>query len=135
MPQLSRGAWYLRTTTALKCITLGRLRAGLCPASIRCGSIGRDWDNRRDRESAVGRYSGSCFLRLHVSVARIAAEPSWTGAILPYIERQDLWQTGLLGWVPVQRCTVHKHRNWFAHAPERLHEESTWAVLLGPVLN
>ncbi len=24
---------------------------------------------------------------------------------------------------PVQRCTVHKHRNLIAHAPERLHEE------------
>jgi putative transposase len=24
--------------------------------------------------------------------------------------------------VPVQRCTVHKHRNLLAHAPERLHE-------------
>jgi putative transposase len=29
------------------------------------------------------------------------------------------------GGVPVQRCTVHKHRNLFAHAPERLHEEIT----------
>jgi transposase-like protein len=27
--------------------------------------------------------------------------------------------------VPVQRCTVHKHRNLLAHAPERLHEEIT----------
>lgn len=27
------------------------------------------------------------------------------------------------GDVPVQRCTVHKHRNLLAHAPERLHEE------------
>jgi putative transposase len=27
--------------------------------------------------------------------------------------------------VPVQRCTVHKHRNLIAHAPERLHEEIT----------
>jgi transposase-like protein len=27
--------------------------------------------------------------------------------------------------VPVQRCTVHKHRNLLAHAPERLHEETT----------
>ena len=27
--------------------------------------------------------------------------------------------------VPVQRCTVHKHRNLQAHAPERLHEEIT----------
>jgi len=23
----------------------------------------------------------------------------------------------------VQRCTVHKHRNLLAHAPDRLHEE------------
>ncbi|MDO9714548.1 IS256 family transposase, partial [Paracraurococcus lichenis] len=29
-----------------------------------------------------------------------------------------LWPT-----VPSQRCTVHKHRNLLAHAPERLHEE------------
>ncbi len=27
--------------------------------------------------------------------------------------------------VPVQRCTVHKHRNLLEHAPERLHEEIT----------
>ncbi len=27
------------------------------------------------------------------------------------------------GDVPVRRCTVHKHRNLLAHAPERLHEE------------
>jgi putative transposase len=27
--------------------------------------------------------------------------------------------------VSVQRCTVHKHRNLLAHAPERLHEELT----------
>src|SRR5205085_5764697 len=27
--------------------------------------------------------------------------------------------------VPVQRCTVHKHRNLFAYAPQRLHEEIT----------
>jgi transposase-like protein len=27
--------------------------------------------------------------------------------------------------VPVQRCTVHKHRNLLAHAPTRLHEELT----------
>ena len=29
------------------------------------------------------------------------------------------------GEVPTQRCTVHKHRNLLAHAPERLHEEVT----------
>src|ERR1700681_2763706 len=27
--------------------------------------------------------------------------------------------------VPLQRCTVHKHRNLLAHAPERLHDEVT----------
>jgi transposase-like protein len=27
--------------------------------------------------------------------------------------------------VPVQRCTVHKHRNLLAHAPNRLHDELT----------
>src|SRR4051794_39295097 len=27
--------------------------------------------------------------------------------------------------VPVQRCTVHKHRNLLAHATERLHDEIT----------
>jgi putative transposase len=27
--------------------------------------------------------------------------------------------------VPVQRCTVHKHRNLLAHAPECLHDEIT----------
>src|SRR5919199_355734 len=31
-----------------------------------------------------------------------------------------LWPT-----VPTQRCTVHKHRNLLAHAPEKLHEEIT----------
>jgi putative transposase len=25
--------------------------------------------------------------------------------------------------IPVQRCTVHKHRNLLAHAPDRLHDE------------
>ncbi len=29
----------------------------------------------------------------------------------------------LWGDVPIQRCTVHKHRNLLAHAPQRLHEE------------
>jgi putative transposase len=31
----------------------------------------------------------------------------------------------LWGDVPTQRCTVHKHRNLLAHAPQRLHEEVT----------
>ena len=27
--------------------------------------------------------------------------------------------------VPIQRCTVHKHRNLLAHAPKSLHDELT----------
>jgi hypothetical protein len=27
--------------------------------------------------------------------------------------------------LPIQRCTVHKHRNLLAHAPKRLHDELT----------
>jgi putative transposase len=37
----------------------------------------------------------------------------------------DAALTALWGDVPTQRCTVHKHRNLLAHAPERLHEEIT----------
>jgi transposase-like protein len=29
----------------------------------------------------------------------------------------------LWGDVPTQRCTVHRHRNLLAHAPQRLHDE------------
>jgi transposase-like protein len=32
---------------------------------------------------------------------------------------------GVWDGVPTQRCTVHKHRNLLAHAPERLHDEIT----------
>ena len=37
----------------------------------------------------------------------------------------DAALTALWGDVPTQRCTVHKHRNLLAHAPERLHDEIT----------
>src|SRR5256884_7921964 len=33
--------------------------------------------------------------------------------------------SSIWGDVPTQRCTVHKHRNLLAHAPERLHDEIT----------
>jgi transposase-like protein len=35
----------------------------------------------------------------------------------------DMAIAAVWGDVPVQRCTVHKHRNLLAHAPERLHDE------------
>ena len=30
----------------------------------------------------------------------------------------------LWNYVPLQRCTVHKHRNLLAHAPKKLYDES-----------
>jgi len=35
--------------------------------------------------------------------------------------------------VPAQRCTVHKHRNLLAHAPDALHEEVTADYMRNPV--
>src|SRR3954464_12400626 len=37
--------------------------------------------------------------------------------------RRPLMEMNLQLHHTVQRCTVHKHRNLLAHAPERLHEE------------
>ncbi len=37
----------------------------------------------------------------------------------------DAALAAIWGDVPTQRCTVHKHRNLLAHAPERLHDEIT----------
>jgi putative transposase len=31
--------------------------------------------------------------------------------------------TAVWDGVPIERCTVHKHRNLLAHAPDRLHDE------------
>ena len=40
-----------------------------------------------------------------------------------YDGRLEQALAALWGDVPTQRCTVHKHRNLLAHAPQRLHEE------------
>lgn len=68
------------------------------------------------------------------------SKDAW-GAVLNDLVKRGLRQPDLLiidggaglesaiatiwGGVPVQRCTVHKHRNLLAHAPERLHDEIT----------
>ena len=68
------------------------------------------------------------------------SKDAW-GAVLNDLAKRGLRQPDLLiidggaglesaiatiwGGVPVQRCTVHKHRNLLAHAPERLHDEIT----------
>ena len=48
--------------------------------------------------------------------------------LLAPLERKNGWHLAEAAGdarpdVPAQRCTVHKHRNLLAHAPDRLHEE------------
>ena len=43
------------------------------------------------------------------------ALPGWKAALIA------LWGEEL----PIQRCTVHKHRNLLGHAPKRMHDELT----------
>ena len=60
---------------------------------------------------------------------------STTWSIAAYIALPSSSWTVRRGWkkaiaavwdgVSVQRCTVHKHRNLLAHAPDRLHDEIT----------
>ena len=66
------------------------------------------------------RHKGFCCRRaalgappLGVSTNRIVAAVEYPGQPLA-----ALW-----GDVPTQRCTVHKHRNLLAHAPQRLRDE------------
>jgi transposase-like protein len=75
---------------------------------------------------------------------RLAYSPGCSTQLIPALERRkgdhamtkNIMKTAAVmtaprGWmrrwqccgVAIQRCTVHKHRNLLAHAPERLHEE------------
>ena len=51
----------------------------------------------------------------------VASVPS--SSIVDGASGLDMAIAAVWGDVPVQRCTVHKHRNLLAHAPERLHDE------------
>ena len=63
------------------------------------------------------------------SVDRLRSGPlvvTYRGLWCPYCQRDLSGLAEAMGVWPdtlVQRCTVHKHRNLLAHAPERLHEE------------
>ena len=46
--------------------------------------------------------------------------PSWSWSTARRASKRR-WRA--VAHMAVQRCTVHKHRNLLAHAPERLHEE------------
>lgn len=55
-------------------------------------------------------------------IAKGARGPSSSSSMAPGLDKTiaSVWSG-----VPVQGCTVHNHRNLFAHAPERLHGEIT----------
>ena len=75
-----------------------------------CQSLNKDAPNPRAAEA----------------VGRILSRPVLGGLHLIIMCGSNLRHgTAVWGGVPVQRCTVHKHRNLLAHAPERLHDEIT----------
>ena len=53
-------------------------------------------------------------------VRRIRMQGSEQAVLAHHASHTAVWND-----VPVQRCTVHKHRNLLACAPERLHDEIT----------
>src|SRR6266850_1404496 len=59
------------------------------------------------------------------TVVRVRLDRKATSIVLLVVleDGQKVVLAALWGDVPTQRCTVHKHRNLLAHAPQRLHEE------------
>src|SRR5213078_4936278 len=105
-------------------------------SQVTAGARRRERQNHRVAEQGIARLSAphaggrrpDC---KHVSFWHQHA-PGALGAQGAIRRRGEQGATGLekaiaAVWegVPVQRCTVHKHRNLLAHAPERLHDEVT----------
>jgi hypothetical protein len=100
------------------CGWIGKRRRSRCWPSLGCVPRARkcSWlskHGRREHRGLADSARRSC-----------RARPTAVG--IPD-RRRRAWarecDRGGLDGVPVQRCTVHKHRNLLAHAPERLHEE------------
>src|SRR6266511_3306780 len=100
-----------------------------------CGSTARRPQSRCWSSSVCARMARKYCWRSRAWVGR-AAKPGADDLISRGLRRpellivdggQGLEKAIAAVWdgVPVQRCTVHKHRNLLAHAPERLHEEVT----------
>ena len=96
-----------------------RSRCSLCwayerkPARRFC-SRSRAWAAKAPRHGAR---------RWTISIGLLAASPEFL--IVDGAPGLDKAIAAVLDGVPVQRCTVHKHRNLLAHSPERLHDEIT----------
>ena len=69
-----------------------------------------------DAKKKSGKYDMTTFEKL---MAGGPDGPVGVGHCGP-IKMHTVWDG-----VPVQRCTVHKHRNLLAHAPKSLHDELT----------
>ncbi len=91
----------------------------------RCWSLfgvrrGRPEGIARDQEHGRRRTGRGRALSSTISSSAVCDGPSSSSSTA----RQGLKrQLGPSGTASVQRCTVHKHRNLLASAPERLHEE------------
>ena len=97
------------------------------------------WNTRALTEEPIVRADGQKVLLAIKSMGGESTE-AWRSVLDDLIKRglrrpQFLIVDGAPGlekalaavWegVPLQRCSVHKHRNLLAHAPERLHDEVT----------
>src|SRR5918995_566216 len=124
---------YARRTRQLEALIAGAYLAGTntrrvqrALAALFRGAVGKDVVSRAwrkvktDWEAWCRRdLGGEDVVRLVLdgTVVRVRLDRKATSISL-LVALAALWPA-----VPAQRCTVHKHRNLLAHAPERLHEE------------
>jgi transposase-like protein len=93
---------------------------------------------RLDKKSTAISLLVALGVRAHGQKVLLASEAAWRALLDNLVSRGlktpelvivdggsglDKALAALWPDAPVQRCTVHKHRNLLAHAPERLHEE------------
>jgi SpoVK/Ycf46/Vps4 family AAA+-type ATPase len=92
-------------------------------AALTPGFTGADLANLVNEAALLAARHGKKLIgmtELEEGIMRVLAGPEKKTRIISEKEKAlaALWSD-----VPIQRCTVHKHRNLLAHAPERLHEE------------
>src|SRR3954468_1784215 len=116
--RLSRSSASSSTAPSCGCGSTARRPQSRCLSCLACARTGRRCSSRKNMG---GESEAAWRAILDDRVARGLRTPEFVlvdGA--PGLEKAlaVLWPE-----VPTQRCTVHKHRNLLAHAPDRLHEE------------
>ena len=138
---------YQRRTLAADALIAGAYLAGTNTRRVRralaalfCGAVGKDTVSRVWRKVKSDWDADGQKVLLAIKSMGGESGEAWRAVLDDLVKRglrrpEFLIVDGASGldkaiaavWdgAPVQRCTVHKHRNLLAHAPERLHEEIT----------